>query len=131
MVGLGTIFIAILVIAAWQLLARHALRIARDAVDADARVAVSLYRQHRGMDHRGNGPPALADLRLACAPAEGVSPLVSAGNAWFTLIGFVGFVHGAGHVVFAFWSTAKSSAVPIPTRILSASRMPHVEETAP
>src|SRR6476660_7653040 len=40
-----------------------------DVVDSDAEFSVPLYRQHRGLDHRGSRPPALARLRLAANAA--------------------------------------------------------------
>src|SRR4029077_18093105 len=43
-------------------LARKALRLAMDAVDFNDQRAFAVYREHRGMDDRGIGPPAVADL---------------------------------------------------------------------
>ena len=62
---------------------------ARIAVGADAGGALPVHRHHRRLDHGRGGPPAVADLRPD-AHARGRSPHVSAGNALFTLIGFMG-----------------------------------------
>ena len=63
MVGLGTLFIAILVLAAWLSGTRKALRIENHAVDHHARAPVSIHCQYSGMDHRRSGAPAVAHLR--------------------------------------------------------------------
>ena len=63
MVGLGTVLIALLVIAAWLLMRGSSLPLENRALDAHAGSAISLYRDHGRMDHRGTRPPALADLR--------------------------------------------------------------------
>jgi cytochrome bd ubiquinol oxidase subunit I len=88
MVGLGTIFIAVMALAALELWrGRSITRAPAVAVDADA--AVPLHRQHRRLDHgRSRRQPWLI-YGLMRTPA-GVSPHVSAGNALFTLIGFMG-----------------------------------------
>ena len=63
MVGLGTIFIAVLLIAAWKLYRGNAFRIEGDVVGADAFVSVPVYCEHGRLDHGGGGPPAMAHLR--------------------------------------------------------------------
>jgi cytochrome d ubiquinol oxidase subunit I len=89
MVGLGTIFIAILVIAAWMLFrgvlfnSRPMLWILMLALpfpfiaNTAGWVTAEVGRQ----------PWLIYGLMRA---REGVSPQVSAGSAWFTLIGFMG-----------------------------------------
>ena len=54
----------------------------------------------------------MADL-WSDAHRAGVSPRVSAGNAWFTLIGFMG-MYTVLAFSFCFWCIAKSSAGPNP-----------------
>ena len=61
--------------------------------------AVPLHRQHRRLDDRRGGPPALADLRADAHQPNGASPHVSAGNALFTLIGFMGMYTVLAHPV--------------------------------
>ena len=73
MVGLGTIFIAIMVVSA-LLLWRGKLYRALDALDPDAESAISLHRQHRRLDDGGTRPPALAGLRPH-AHADGYSKM--------------------------------------------------------
>ena len=91
MVGLGTIFIAVMVLAAFLLLARNKLfDVALDAVDPDAERAAAVHRQHRGVDDGGARPAAVADLWIDAHDRTVSSPRVSAGNAWFTLMGFMG-----------------------------------------
>ena len=90
MVGLGTIFIAIMVACRISALARQTLHIALDALDAHARGSVSLHRQHRRMDDRRARPPAVAHLWTDAHRARRLATSVGAGNAWFTLIGFMG-----------------------------------------
>ena len=89
MVGLGTIFIA----ARWRsprLLAwRGALPRSRaDAVDADARVSVSVHRHHGGMDDRGARAPAVARVRPDAHRGRRQSRRCTSGTVLFTLIGF-------------------------------------------
>ena len=73
MVGLGTIFIAILpsrrLAVAGTLFASQAM-----LWITDARAAVSFHREYGGMDHGGSRAPALADLRID-AHGSGISPL--------------------------------------------------------
>ena len=63
MVGLGTLFIAIMVIAALAAVARQTVLQPLDALDPAAGLAVPLHRQHCRLDHRGDRPPALAGVR--------------------------------------------------------------------
>ena len=89
MVGLGTIFIAVMAVSVFLLWRKKLyesrwmlwiLMLAR---------AVAVHRKHRRMDDRRAGPPALADLWLAAHRARRFSAR-GAGNAWFTLLGFMG-----------------------------------------
>ena len=63
MVGLGTICIAVMALAALSLWRGTLYQRAPAAVDADADAPLPLHRQHRRLDHRRSRPPALADLR--------------------------------------------------------------------
>jgi len=96
MVGLGTIFIAVMVLSALlcsallcSALARQAVCLPPDALASHALRSASLHRQHRRLDDRRAWPATVADLRPD-AHRHGISPRVAAGNAWFTLIGFMG-----------------------------------------
>ena len=60
-----------------------------DPLGADARLAVPVHREHRGLDDRRAGPAALARLR-APATADGTVARVGAGDTLFTLLGFMG-----------------------------------------
>ena len=64
MVGLGTIFMAVVVIAAMTALAQAALRGALDAMDSAAQFSAAVHSQHGGLDHGGNRPPAVSRLRV-------------------------------------------------------------------
>jgi cytochrome d ubiquinol oxidase subunit II len=88
MAGLGTLFIALLGLAAYQLW-RGRLERSTVALGADAGDALPVHRHHRGVDDRGAGPAAVVDLR-AHAHRRRHLPRVSAGNTLFTLIGFAG-----------------------------------------
>ena len=101
MVGLGTIFIAIMVVAAFLLWRGSSVSRALDALGAAAELAVSVHREHRGLDDGRNRTPALAGLR-ADAHRRWLSPrLVSAGNGLFTLLGFMGMYTVLG-ILFLF-----------------------------
>ena len=63
MVGLGTIFIAVMAAGGAGLWRGALYRLAPDALGADAHAAVPLHRHHRRLDDRRSGPPAVADLR--------------------------------------------------------------------
>ena len=52
MVGLGTIFIAVMVAVGLAAVARKLFDVALDAVDSDAVLPVPLHRQHRRLDDR-------------------------------------------------------------------------------
>ena len=89
MVGLGTIFIAIMVVCGLAAVARQAVQRALDALDSDAGSAVPLHRQHRGLDDRGTRPPALAGLW----PDAHRGRILQDGfrrQRLFTLLGFMG-----------------------------------------
>ena len=60
MVGLGTIFIAIMVVAALLLWRGKLYRRQVDALDPDAQPPIPVHRQHRGMDDGRTRPPAVA-----------------------------------------------------------------------
>ncbi|HXE75483.1 MAG TPA: cytochrome ubiquinol oxidase subunit I [Candidatus Xenobia bacterium] len=89
MVGLGTIFIAIMVVAAWKL---------RKGTLFDSRGMLWVLMLSLPFPYIANTagwitaevgrqPWVIYGLMRT---AEGISPQVSAGNAWFTLIGFMG-----------------------------------------
>ena len=63
MITLGTIFIVLLAYAGYPEPARPTGIQPRAALGADARVPVSLHRQHAGVDDGGVGTPTLAGLR--------------------------------------------------------------------
>ena len=62
MVGLGTIFIAIMVVSVLLLWMGKLYRREMDALDSNAQSPISLYREHRGLDDGGTRAPALAGL---------------------------------------------------------------------
>ena len=63
MAGLGTLFVAVMGIAALLLWRGWLFKSAMDAVDPDDLGAISVHRQHRGMAHRGSRPSAVAGIR--------------------------------------------------------------------
>ena len=63
MITLGTIFILLMAYAELPELARPAGIQHMAALGADARLPISLHRQHAGLDDGGVGTPTLADLR--------------------------------------------------------------------
>ena len=89
MVGLGTLFIAVMALAAFCSGAASSHDARWHALAADAELPLPLHRQHRGLDDGGARPPALADLR-SDAHRHGFSSHVSAGNGLFSLLGFMG-----------------------------------------
>ena len=96
MVGLGTIFIAVMALASLEPLARRALPLPAGAVDAHADGAVPLHRQHGRMDHRRSGTPAVADLRNH-AHAGGFLPARLRRQRPVHAAWLHGDVHHAGH----------------------------------
>ena len=98
MVGLGTIFIAILCVAAWKLW-RGTLYTSRAVLWLLLLAcAVSLHRQHCRLDHRRSGASAVADLR----PAAHRRGRVAAGLRRKRVVHFPGLcrhVCGPGHSV--------------------------------
>lgn len=89
MVGLGTIFIAIMLLAAWKL-ARGTLYGSRGMLWALMLCLPFPYIANTAgwiTAEVGRQPWLIYGLMRTSA---GASPLVSAGNAWFTLIGFLG-----------------------------------------
>ena len=111
MVGLGTIFIAILLLAALQLWRGRLYTCARMLWILMLSVPFPYIANTAGWmtAELGRQPWLIYGLMRT---AHGISPQVSAGNAWFTLIGFMGMYSGAGRFCFCFWSTAKSSTDP-------------------
>ena len=73
MVGLGTIFIAVFATLGVPVVARPALRVARRALGADARDAVSVHREPRGLGGRRGRPPAVDRLRPAAIGGRDVA----------------------------------------------------------
>jgi len=89
--GLGTIFIAVMVVAA-LLLWRGKLYDSRWMLwTLMLCVPAAVHCEHGGMDDGGTGTAALADPWI---DAHGAGNLAAcgAGNAWFTLIGFMGCI---------------------------------------
>ena len=108
MVGLGTIFIAVMAHRGLEAVARPPVRVPPVAVGHHADAALSLHRQHRRVDHGRGGAPALGDLRADAHQPRAPRMNVSAGNALFTLIGFMG-VYTVLSILFLFLVSAKSS----------------------
>src|SRR5215831_16387660 len=73
-------------------LAGDALRGAEIVVADHADAAFSVYRHHRRLDHRGTGPPALADL-WHHAYAHGIFPACLRRKRAFHADRFYGHVH--------------------------------------
>ncbi len=73
MVGLGTLFIAIMATAAFLLWRGRLAHHATDALGADARDSLPVHREQHGLEHRRAGAPALARLR-AHAHRGGLEP---------------------------------------------------------
>ena len=89
MVGLGTIFIAIMVVSAWKLW-RGTLYASRAMLWILMLALPFPYIANTAgwiTAEVGRQPWLIYGLMRT---SEGVSPQVSAGNAWFTLIGFMG-----------------------------------------
>jgi cytochrome bd ubiquinol oxidase subunit I len=89
MVGLGTIFIAILVIAAWKLW-RGTLFASRGTLWVLMLALPFPYIANTAgwiTAEVGRQPWLIYGLLRT---SKGVSPMVSAGSAWFTLLGFLG-----------------------------------------
>ena len=101
MVGLGTIFIAIMVVCRSAAVDGKLLSAEMDALDPDAQPPISLHRQHRGLDDGRVGPPALAGLWRSCAPPTGIRKRCLPGNGMFTLLGFLGMYMVLG-ILFLF-----------------------------
>jgi cytochrome bd ubiquinol oxidase subunit I len=89
MVGLGTIFIAILAIAAWKLLRGTLFQSKLMLWTLMLALPFPFIANIAGWitAEVGRQPWIIYGLMRTSA---GVSPLVSAGNAWFTLVGFMG-----------------------------------------
>jgi cytochrome d ubiquinol oxidase subunit I len=62
MAGLGTWFVLLMIVSALSALAQAALHGALGFVGAAAQLSAALHRQHRRLDDRRTGPPALAHL---------------------------------------------------------------------
>ena len=89
MVGLGTIFIAILLIAAWKLF-RHKLYDSRAMLwILMLSLPLPFIANTAGWITAETGRQPWLIYGLMRTP-QGVSPQVSAGNTWFTLLGFFG-----------------------------------------
>ena len=72
---------------------KKSVRRSMDVMDLDVELSVPIYREHSGLDHRGSWAPTVAGVRLVYGwlrTEHGFSYHVSAGNALFTLIGFMG-----------------------------------------
>jgi cytochrome d ubiquinol oxidase subunit I len=100
MVGLGTIFIAILAIAAWKLLRGTLFQSKLMLWTLMLALPFPFIANIAGWitAEVGRQPWIIYGLMRTSA---GVSPLVSAGNAWFTLIGFMG-MYGILAMLFLF-----------------------------
>ncbi len=100
MVGLGTIFIAIMVVAALLLWRGTLFRFAMDALDFAARAPFPYIANTAGWmtAEFGRQPWLIYGLMRTRA---GISPRVSGGNVWFTLIGFLGMYMVLG-ILFLF-----------------------------
>ncbi len=98
MVGLGTIFIAIMVVAAFLLWRGKLFSTPLDAVDFAARLAVPLYREYRRMDDGRTGPAALAGLWLDAYGGRLFKD--GLGGKWNVhTAGFFRYVYRPGHSV--------------------------------
>ncbi len=100
MVGLGTIFIAILLIAAWKLL-RGTLFTSRAILWALLLAFPFPFIANTAgwiTAEAGRQPWLIYGLQRT---AEGVSPQVSGGNVWFTFLGFAGLYVVLG-ILFLF-----------------------------
>ena len=64
MVGLGTIFIAITVMAGFSFMEETTFPRPLDVMDLDVELSFSVHRQYRRMDHGGSGPTTLVGLRF-------------------------------------------------------------------
>ena len=62
MVGLGTIFIAIMVLCRLEIVEGDLVHLARNALGPHARASLPLHRQYRRLDHRRGGTPTLGHL---------------------------------------------------------------------
>jgi hypothetical protein len=94
MVGLGTIFIAIMVGVPGVALAPQTFCSAFDAVGAHVELPVSLHRKYGRMDYRGSWPTAVARLRTHANRARVFTPGV--GGKWSVYASrFHGDVHGS------------------------------------
>ena len=100
MVGLGSIFIAILAIAAWKLLRGTLFHSKLMLWTLMLALPFPFIANIAGWitAEVGRQPWIIYGLMRT---REGVSPLVSAGNAWFTLIGFMG-MYGILAMLFLF-----------------------------
>jgi cytochrome bd ubiquinol oxidase subunit I len=118
MVGLGTFFIAILAIAAW-LLARGKLYRSRFMLWAIMLALPFPFIANTAgwiTAEVGRQPWIIYGLMRTHA---GVSPLVSAGNAWFTLLGFLGMYTILG-ILFLFLVYREIERGPLPEGLESA-----------
>jgi cytochrome d ubiquinol oxidase subunit I len=125
MVGLGTIFFAILVIAAWKLI-RGTLYASRAMLWALMLAAPFPYIANTAgwlTAEMGRQPWLIYGLQRT---REGVSPLVSAGNAWFTFLGFAGLYMVLG-ILFLLLVYREIERGPDPNAILSLPEPPVAE----
>ena len=99
MVGLGTIFIAIMVVSVLLLWMGRLYRREMDALDPYAQSPISLYREHRRLDDGGTGSAALAGLwpHADCRWLFEVS-VCGKRNVYAARIS--GHVHGVGNSIF-------------------------------
>ena len=100
MVGLGTIFIAIMVVAAFLLWRGQAFFVALDVVDSVAGLPFPYIANTAGWmtAELGRQPWLVYGLMRT---ADGYSKMVSAGNGMFTLLGFMGMYTVLG-ILFLF-----------------------------
>jgi cytochrome bd ubiquinol oxidase subunit I len=113
MVGLGTMFIAVLLVAAWKLW-RGTLYASRAILWALLLALPFPYIANTAgwiTAEVGRQPWLIYGLMRTRA---GVSPQVSAGNAWFTLIGFMGLYAVLG-ILFLFLVYREIERGPVPS----------------
>jgi cytochrome bd ubiquinol oxidase subunit I len=117
MVGLGTIFIAILVIAAWKMLRGTLFDSKLMLWTLMLALPFPFIANTAGWitAEVGRQPWIIYGLMRTRA---GVSPLVSAGNAWFTLLGFLGMYTILG-ILFLFLVYREIERGPLPEGLAS------------
>ncbi len=100
MVGLGTVFIAVMLLAALVAWRGELLYVPRDALGADDLRAVALYREYRRMDDcRVGSQPWL--IYGSCERRRASRRASPAGNVLFTLMGFMG-IYAMLAILFLF-----------------------------